>query len=71
MKKQITQEEVTRQKMAQGTYLGASPKPDKKELPKIGDLFHKLWGQAQDSPEYDKRLWGEFQRILQDSGFDV
>ncbi len=51
--------------------LGPSLKPDKKELPKIGDLFHKLWGQSTESPEYDKRLWGEFQRLLQDHGFDV
>jgi hypothetical protein len=37
----------------------------------IGDLFHKLWGQAHDAPEYNKEAWGELQTILQKCGFKV
>ena len=29
-------------------------------------LFHQLWGQAKESPEYDKKKWCEMHLILTD-----
>jgi hypothetical protein len=30
------------------------------------ELFHKAWGQAHDSPEYDKKVYSEMHHMLQD-----
>ncbi len=29
-------------------------------------LFHKAWGQAKGSPEYDKKVWMEMDKMLFD-----
>ena len=34
------------------------------ELEKVETGIHALWGQAKASPEYDKKLWIEFQDKL-------
>jgi hypothetical protein len=34
-------------------------------------LFHKAWGQAHDSPEYDKNIYFEMQQILQKMEYDL
>jgi hypothetical protein len=31
---------------------------------KFWGLYHKAWGQAHDSPEYDKKVYEEMQRML-------
>lgn len=35
-------------------------------MTEIMHKFHELWGQAQSSPDYDKRKWVEFDPILAD-----
>ena len=30
------------------------------------ELFHKAWGQAHDSPEYDKKIYTEMMHMLKD-----
>lgn len=39
------------------------------EPPKVDDfeilqLFHRLWGKAHDSPDYDKREWNKLSELL-------
>ena len=31
-------------------------------------LFHKAWGQAKESPEYDKRVWIKLDKMIFESG---
>lgn len=37
----------------------------------IKELFHKCWGGAHDSPDYNKAHWGKLQSALKDAGIDV
>jgi len=38
---------------------------------KFWELFHKGWGQAKESPEYDKKVFNEIQQILQRVEYDL
>lgn len=31
---------------------------------KLNELFHKAWGQAKASPEYDKEVWLQLDRFI-------
>jgi len=35
------------------------------ELASLNARFHQLWGQAHDSPDYDKKKWQEFEILLE------
>jgi len=35
---------------------------------KLATLFHKAWGQAKTSPEYDKKVWIQLDEILSKEG---
>jgi hypothetical protein len=38
---------------------------------RVKGLFHKAWGQAHDSPDYDKKVWMDLQAKLKAKGIDV
>ena len=38
------------------------------ELAKLKELFHKAWGQAKESPEYDKKVWSDLDLMLHKLG---
>jgi hypothetical protein len=37
----------------------------------IPELFHKLWGEAHDSPQYNKQNWLKMQLLLRNNGIKV
>ena len=46
------------------------------EIDKLRDeaivtLFHRLWGKAKDSPDYDKREWQNLQLFFNSKGVKV
>jgi len=38
------------------------------DLNKCAELFHKLWGEAHDSPQYNKESWVKMQILLDKLG---
>lgn len=43
----------------------------KVEITDIAELFHKLWGEAHDSPDYNKQNWLKMQLLLRQNGLKV
>jgi len=45
---------------------------DNRPVPEVlKSLFHKAWGDAHDSSDYDKKVWISLQAALQEKGIDV
>ncbi len=39
-----------------------------KDTEAAAELFHKLWGEAHDSPDYNKENWQKMQKLLDKLG---
>jgi hypothetical protein len=39
-----------------------------KDIEESSELFHKLWGEAHDSPNYNKNNWNKLQTLLRKLG---
>ena len=60
---------------AQGESLGlaldkqrAEAAQREKDIEESSELFHKLWGEAHDSPQYNKDNWNRLQTLLRKLG---
>lgn len=38
--------------------------PTEEENPELWELFHKIWGQAKESPEYDKKAFQKLETYI-------
>lgn len=43
----------------------------KVKITDVAELFHKLWGEAHDSPDYNKQNWLKMQLLLRQNGLKV
>ena len=44
---------------------------EEEKRPSIPALFHKVWGDAHASPDYDKEVWKDLQAALRAEGIEV
>ena len=65
---------ITKQSEGTEQFFDAKQKKElelKENQTACAELFHKLWGEAHDSPEYNKSNWQKMQLLLDKLGIPV